>query len=186
MKYYLLFTILSFLFSCTSEKKEVKSNSENLDLSKDNTIKPNKVKEGKCSIDFELINDSIYNHHLAIYRILNGQDDDTVVNGKLFTMFLYSLYPDEDKNHFNLTNRVVHDLLSAADTLCKFHLDSKQFRNYHYLTDHLKQPKCFNGTLDEYTFLIKNKVVAKTDSTERIKQCIIEQGRTFYNTVYSK
>jgi hypothetical protein len=89
-------------------------------------------------------------------------------------MFQFSLYPDEDINHFNLTNRVIFDLLVNKDTLNKFYLDNELFDNYFYLVNHLKNPMCFEGSFDEYSNLINQKVIAQSDSTRKIKLEIVE------------
>ena len=137
------------------------------------------IKPNNCIINFDSINDTQYNHHVAIYKILNGLHKDTIVPDQLFAMFLYSLYPEENDNHSNLTNRVICDLLSDEDTSNKFYLDSEfQYDDFSYVVSHLKKPKCFKGSHDELIKNINERVIATSDSTKAIKSDIIISLKT--------
>jgi len=126
--------------------------------------------------------DERYVHHIAIFEILNGMDKDTLVNGKLITMFQYSFFPNEDSAYYRLTNRVVTDLIlkSQQRFYLDFNYEHTPFHDYDYFIYHVKHPQCLNVTLDIYIDSVENKIIAESDSTILIKRNIISElrGRT--------
>jgi len=144
-----------------------------------------------CRIDSSSIKnykDERYRYHTAIFEILNGRHKNTIVDGKLATMFQYSFFPNEDSMYYHLTNRVVTDLILKSQQ--RFHLDFKYehtpFHDYDYFIYHVKHPECLNVTLDIYIDSVENKIIATSDSTVLIKKNTISELRSRINASQQK
>lgn len=165
------FIITCLIFCSCKEEVEYVSESKNIHIPS-----LNQDFQDDCKIDYNQLDRDKYSNHIAIHEILNGHREDSLVDGKLFTMFQFMLDPKEASIGNLFTNQVIFDILQKGDSTLKFHLDNQIFKQstHDYIIYHLTNPLCILSDKKNVFELIKMKIIATSEKTERAKRKILD------------
>ena len=129
--------------------------------------------EDKCNVNYSLIDSSKYNYHLSVLEVLS--DSNQSLDGKLYTMLMFSLDSNENKNEFNLTNKVFFSIIEKGDSTNRIFLTNSLFSQNSYLIKHLKNPNCSDLSKSELYNLLKERVQITSQKDSIIKESILEE-----------